>query len=593
MALGAAMSNGTVRVLDSTGKAIATGKPVTAVTGAYGPITLTGTGPYRVEACGNLAGRQRCVWSATNVGGTLHITPITSAITVLAGGQGTDAMMTGTVQGLGDTAMASAQTQLRAALAPLLTEAGLAADFDFMTGTVTPGSHAGYDLLLDLTDIAFNQDGSVPAVRIGSRLGTNTVYLEPGSAVSTPLNLATGAAGFDFTGLDALAASMITGTANNNVCQASLTPIYDAAGRYNIETVVRTGANAAELLCLRLNGVLGDGEVLFGGKLVQPELDRCDFPSGGDPVCRISFRWLTSKNELRVLGVEQAAVKRPGGWKFLGNRLDVQATATARTRLIRRVDKTGPDSIYRYIDIPIPAASGVQCAIASQKDLSGANLPFAIFKTTGAGTYLSLWSVSLSDGSPSLNPASGVTRGNDIVEVPIANSVGGDSLVRNFVRAGREVRLALYNDIGCSTPWAGADGASITVNMAGTPPLSASSMAALPWPNIVVAGISALTGLKGVANAKLSLQSSWTLARGGLTMTHMMLCTDAACGTRLGMMTLPTTATTATLAATNGGSLLDTVSFKQLRVMAINTDGSVMQTDWQSCGTVAAGVACP
>ena len=77
--------------------------------------------------------------------------------------------------------------------------------------------------------------------------------------------------------------------------------------------------------------------------------------------------------------------------------------------------------------------------------------------------------VSLSDGSPSLNAASGVARGNDIVEVPIANSVAGDSLVRNFVRMGRG-RIALYGDIGCSTPWAGADGATLSVNMAGTPP---------------------------------------------------------------------------------------------------------------------------
>jgi hypothetical protein len=118
-------------------------------------------------------------------------------------------------------------------------------------------------------------------------------------------------------------------------------------------------------------------------------------------------------------------------------------------------------------------------------------------------------------------------------------------------------------------------------------------MAALPWPTLVPAGISALTGLKGVANAKLSLQSSWTLPRGGLTLTQMMLCLDAACGTRLGLMTLPTAATSATLAATNGGSLLDTVNFKQLRVMAINTDAGAMQIDWQSCSTVAAGVACP
>ena len=46
-------------------------------------------------------------------------------------------------------------------MAPLLTEAGLASDFDF-DGNLTPASHAGYDLLLDLTDVALSQDGSVP-----------------------------------------------------------------------------------------------------------------------------------------------------------------------------------------------------------------------------------------------------------------------------------------------------------------------------------------------------------------------------------------------------------------------------------------------
>ena len=308
-----------------------------------------------------------------------------------------------------------------------------------------------------------------------------------------------------------MAASMITGSANNNVCQASLTPLFDAAGRYNIETVVRTGANAAELLCLRLGGVLGDGEVLFGGKLLQPELDRCDFPTGADLVCRVSFRWLTSKERAARAGRGASGRQAPGGWRFLGNRLEVQTTAT-RTRLIRRIDKTAPDNLYRHRHPHPRRQRHCSAAVASQKDTNGAYAPFAIFKSTGAGTYLSLWSVSLSDGSPSLNAASGVTRGNDIVEVPIANSVAGDSLVRNFVRMGRECASRSMATSAAARPGP-VPTAPPCVNMAGTPPLAHSSMTALPWPNLVVAGISALSsGLKAVANAKISLQASWTLA---------------------------------------------------------------------------------
>ena len=39
--------------MDPAGKVIATGKPVTAASGAYGPVALTGTGTFRVEACGS------------------------------------------------------------------------------------------------------------------------------------------------------------------------------------------------------------------------------------------------------------------------------------------------------------------------------------------------------------------------------------------------------------------------------------------------------------------------------------------------------------------------------------------------------------
>lgn len=63
VAAGLALNAGAlVRVLDATGKTIADKKAVTTATGAYGPITLTGTGPFRVEACGSVGDLPICVW---------------------------------------------------------------------------------------------------------------------------------------------------------------------------------------------------------------------------------------------------------------------------------------------------------------------------------------------------------------------------------------------------------------------------------------------------------------------------------------------------------------------------------------------------
>ena len=51
-----------------------------------------------------------------------------------------------------------------------------------MTGNLTPASHAGYDLLLDLTDVASARTAACQPCASALRLGTNTVYLEPGGA---------------------------------------------------------------------------------------------------------------------------------------------------------------------------------------------------------------------------------------------------------------------------------------------------------------------------------------------------------------------------------------------------------------------------
>lgn len=589
-----------MRVLDATGKAIATGKTVNATTGAYGPITLTADGPFRVEACGSVGDKPICLWGATSNGGTLHLTPLTSAITVLASGQSPETLMTGAAQGLSDAALASAQTQLRTALAPALADAGLASDFDLLAGSLTAGAHTGYDRVLDTVGVGLGLD-SKAFVSLSSRLGSGTAYLEPGTTQGS-LSFDAAAAGVDLTGLDALFAKMIAATANVNACQSGqsgLVTVFDANARSSIDAVSSAfvgASQASQVVCLRMNGVLGEGEVMFGGKLLPTTLGRCDF-GAGDPLCRVSFVYQTSKGYQRRLGVEQVAVKRPSGWTFLGNRLEVQATAAARLVLTRRIDSTAPDSYGRYLDVSIPAVgvSGggvLQCARVSQKDTSGADVPLALFKKAGNGEYLSLWSVSSSDATPSLDPFSGATRGNSIVAVPVPAGAAGDAVARNFARAGRALKIELFQDSVCATPLGGLDGDAISVELAGLLPVAATAHSGQPWPALSAASVSALAGLKGAVNAKVSYGPIWTFPRGGLAVNRAALCTDTACNTKLNELELAANATSAALNTTLGNTALNASDYKLLRVTGRMPDGLVLQLNAQSCGAQTSGLPC-
>lgn len=599
MAAGLGLTGATVRVLDPTGKAIASGKPVTAATGAYGPITLTGTGTFRVEACGTLADKPMCVWGLTNHGGTLNLTPMSSAIAVLATGQSPDTLMAGSLTALADTDIASAQTQLRAAIAPALADAALASDFDLLTGALTPGSHTGYDRVLDTVGVALGADTKA-FVALTARVGTGTAYLEPGTTQGT-LAFDAAASGLDLAALDALFGKLIAATASSTACQSAqngLATLMDANARASIDPFSAPfvgPTQASQVLCLRLGGVLGDGEVLFGGKLLPTTLGRCSF--GGDPVCRVDFVYVNSKGLQRRLGVEQAAAKRSTGWTFLGNRLEVQATANARLVLTRRVDSAAPDAYARFLDVSIPAigvtgGGGVQCARVSQKDGGGNDVALALFKKAGNGNLLSLWSVSASDATPSLDPATGATRGTNVIAIPIGNGADGDAIARNFVRVGRALKIELYGDSACSAALTWQDGASITIDVAGLPPLAATSRSGQPWPVLAAASTTALASLKGAASAKISYAPIWTYPRGGLAVTRAALCTDNACATKLNEVELAAGATGASLNATLGPAALADTAYKLLRITGRTQDGLVLQLDSQSCSAQTAGLPC-
>lgn len=599
VAAGLALSGGTVRVMDATGKVFSSGKPVSA-TGGYGPITLTGGGPYRVEACGSVAHKPLCLWGATTLGGTLNLTPLTSALTVLAGGQGPELLMNGAVKGLSDAALSSAQTQLRAALAPVLADAGLAADFDLLTGALTPASHTGYDRLLDQLELAFGTDTQA-FVTLTPRLGTGQATLDANGTQGS-LALDPAAANFDFAGIDSLYAAMNTAMATVGSCQLGLTALFDANARASVDSLTFANAGqSAQLLCLRLNGTLGaTGEVLFGGKLLPALIDRCDF-GAGDPLCRVSFVFQNSKGLLRPLGIEQAVVKRPSGWAFLGNRLEVQASAVARLVRTQRVDNLAADLYARYLDIRIPyvnlnSAGDLQCARVSQKDSTGADLSLALYKRTGtastADPLLSLWSTSSSDATPSLDPAAGTTRGAGAVSLPLSGP-SGDAVARNLTRVGRALKVELFSDSACSLPLAGADGASLSINLAGSLPVSASSLNGQAWPQLTAASGTALAALKAAAASKLSYSPIWTLSRGGSAMNRAQLCGDAACNLKLAELELAAGATTAALSGTLGPSAVNAADYKLLRLTARTTDGLLLQLDATACTAQAIGLPCP
>jgi hypothetical protein len=582
-------------VLDETGKAIATGKKVAAGTGAYGPITLTGSGPFRVEACGLAGSRPLCVWGATTTGGTLNLTPLTSAVTVLAGGQPPETLMAGPVQGLTDSALATAQAQLRTALAAALADAGLDAAFDLLTGALTPGAHTGYDRVLDTVTVGLGLDAKA-YVTLGSPLGSGQAYLEPGTTQGS-FSLDPAAAAVDLPGIDALYQAMGPVMTAANGCTSSLPPLLDAGARASVDLVTTFSgtAGAAQLLCLHMAGTLaGDAESLVGSKLLPTVPTRCDF-SGADPVCRVALVFQTAKGVLRPVGVEQAVVKRasPTGWKYLGNRLEVQATAAARLVLTRRADQTAPDSYARYLDVSIPAYPGLLCARASQKDSSGTDVALALFKPTATGSFLSLWSTAPGNAAPSLDPATGATLADDVVAVPVPGTTAGDAVARNFVRAGRGLRLELFSDADCTTPLAGADGGAVGLEVAGQLPLNAIGQSGQPWPALAAAAAANLVSLKAAVGAKLNYVANWSYQRpGGLAPQHLQLCTNAGCTAKVAELDLDPAAVAGTLSTTLGLKALLASDYKLLRMTGRTADGLTLQLDTTSCPTQPAGQAC-
>lgn len=594
VAVGVPLTDATLRVVDANGAVVAS-DIVVADDGTYTVPQLTGTAPWRLEACGHAGGEWVCVHSVAQGAGTANVTPLTQAAALLASGGDPGTLMDGDGHALGAQAMADAQSQLRNGLTSVL--AGVVADgFDFVTGSLAAGSRTGYDRVLDSIGVHAGTDGGAPFVQITPRLGNGNLLLAPGATTGS-LSADTRANNLPLAALGTLFSGMSSVMSGSTACMnpsTGLASYLSANARLSMEAgQALTGpTEVATGLC-----AMFDEASMWGATLVNPTLGRCNL-DGAVPMCRVSFALRTPDGATQALGGRMGVTVEGGQWRFLGDpeAIAIQASATAQRD--RRVDgASAVDTYSRALAFEVPALPGLACAKVSQRTAAGDEVAVALYKRWGDDVErLSLWTVDGQSNIASLDAASGALRSSDDTWLMLPQGPSGDDVIRNFFRGGREVQVDLYADSGCSTAFQ-VDGRSrYAVDIEGLPPLW-DAMPGLPWPELASTSVQALTQLQLGGDAGGTFSAAWTWPRGPLGLNDASFCGDrATCGSggpgRLGETNLRPGATSVSLGVTAPPSGLEATAPKMLALSGRTGDGLSMQANFQSCAAVTAGLAC-
>lgn len=594
VAVGAPMTDGKLRILDATGAVVASGIMV-AADGSYEVPSLSGTAPFRIEACGYTGPNYQCIYSVAQGPGKANVTPLTTATVLLASGKTPEQMMVGVAEGLSNTAVDGAQIQLRQSLAGVLA-GNVPANFDFVAGNLAAGSRSGYDKVLDSVGVNTGIDGQ-PFVQITPRLGQGNLYLQQGNTVGS-VSVDAAAGNLSLTGLEGLFRSMTAAVAGANACADpanGMASLMAADARLEIEDGALNGAAA-----------VGAGICQFfaqdnkwGARLLSPTLGRCDL-SGAAPLCHISFVMQSVTGEVEAVGSRMGVTQENGAWKFLGDLDGVHIDIFATAQRDRRIDGATPvDSYTRAVSFGIPALPGLACARVVQRDASQQAVPVAYFKPyAGAQSLrrLSLWRSNAQGNDRSLDAATGALRSSDDTWLTLPQGSEGDAVVRNFLRGGRSVTVSLFSDGACTTAMQVGGRSEFEVDVQGVPPVWA-SMAGLPWIELTSAASQALKDLSLAANASGSYAFAWTAPQGPLGVNGASFCGDRSqCGEgqsgRIGTARLRPSDRSATINLNNGTQAVQAGSNKMLAVYGRNGDGMLLQNSFLSCPAVPSGQPC-
>lgn len=600
VAVGAPITNGKLRILDATGAVVASDIAIDD-NGHYADVALTGSGPWRIEACGYAGPNYTCVYSVAGAPGTANVTPLTTATMLLATGQAPDALMNGDASALTADNVAAAQAQLRSGLSGVLASAGVGAALDFVSGSLAAGSRTGYDGVLDAVGVSVGQDDH-PFVQITPRLGDGNLYLQQGST-SGSVTVAASADSLQLSGLEVLFANMSEALAGPTACASATSGIQRSLAANARMTMgdgsVVGAAQVAEGLC-QFFAQGDDGSTpMWGSRLLSPTLGRCDF-SGAAPLCAVSFTLKSPEGDVQPVGNGMAVTKEGGAWKFYGDVLPISIYASAKAQRTVRIDGDAPVVEYdRAFAFEVAAVSGLACAKISQRSADGAAVTIGYYKRLPGQTdqrRLSLWTTDGWGNRASTDPLVGALRSADDTWIALPQGAEGDAVIRNFYRGGRSVKVALYADTNCGTPFMVDGKSEFDVEVQGVPPVW-SAMSALPWPAIDAATGSALRSLALAAGADASFDASWTFPHGPLGVNGSTVCGSRAdCGEggtgRLGDRSLRPGATSATIALHNNGSDVAAGDGKTLALYGRTGDGVDLQSNFSSCPMSAAGDAC-
>ena len=598
VAVGAPITNGMLRILDANGVVVAGDVPIDA-DGHYAAVALTGPAPYRIEACGYAAANYLCVYSVASAAGTANVTPLTTAMVLLAAGQSPDSLMSGTSAALTSVNIDAAQNQLRTSLTSVLSSFGVGSSIDFVSAALSAGSRSGYDGVLDAVGVTTGQDGQ-PFVQITPRIGQGNLYLEQGH--STGSVTASDTSALQLGGLETLFRDMSASLVSASACTSDATGLARSiAGNAHLsfgDSTANGPSQVADALCSVFGGAAdGPQAAMWNSTLISPTLGRCDL-TGAAPVCGVSFVIRSPEGDVQPVGHGLGVTREGGAWKFLGSVFPIQLEASARAQRNLRIDSTAPAAYGRAFAFEVEAVDGLQCARVAQRNSDGVIVPMAYYKRFAGATNqqrLSLWTADQGD-MPSLDPAAGLTRSPDDTWMALPQGTDGDAVIRNFYRGGRSVVFSLYADSACTSPFRVAGKSNFEVDVEGVPPVW-SAMPNLPWPELDVAGRSALRGLAIGAGADASLPTSWTFARGPLAVDEATLCASRSdCGDggsgRIGHAQIRASARNAVVGVHNAGGPVAAGDGKSLILSGRNGEGVGLEAAFSSCPLVSAGEGC-
>jgi len=595
-AVGAPMTQGTLRVLDSTGTVVAGNVAINA-DGTYDAGVLTGTGPWRLEACGYTGANYGCIYSVAQAAGTANVTPLTSAMITLATGHTPDTLMADGASAPSASALDAAQTQLQAGLAGTLSDAGVAANFDFTTGSLAAGTRTGYDRVLDAVQVSTGTDAGA-FVQVTPRLGDGNLYLTQGSTTGT-ITTSASAAALPLGTLETLFTKMTAATASSAACTDANTGLASVIASDAHMSVDRAGglngrAEVSAGLCQFFDHGDGGSGAMWGAKFVSPVLGHCD-TSGSAPLCGVSFALQSPEGDVEQVGSGMGVVFRDNRWQFYGDLLPIAINANAAVqRAVRLDDSTTPVQYSRALQFDIANTGSVACAVLKVRD--DAHSTFAIYKSySGDAERLSLWTVDGWGNSASTNPASGVLRGGDDTWMALPAGTAGDDVIRAFYRAGRTIDVEIYSDAACSTPANLGGKSSFPVDIQGMPPVDA-AMAALAWGTLTPATVTALESFALAPDVAGSFTASWTFSDGVTGFDENTFCSAGSCGdgedARRGQSRIRPSARTATTALHASSTAVAAGDFKMLILGGRDASGMNIESSFFSCTATPLGQMC-